>query len=77
MTLRTRQSRYLLEEWLIAAQKKLRKVIASGQPLLFYWHESPTPAYEEALVIRRLKSKGILMGQRREIKVLIEKLNFD
>lgn len=60
-----------------SSNKKLRKVIASGQPLLFYWHESPTPTYEEALVIRRLKSKGMLMGQRREIKVLIEKLDFD
>ena len=60
-----------------SSNRKLRKAVALDQPLLFYWHESPRPTYEEALEIGRLKSKGMLIGQRREKKVLIEKLDFD
>jgi len=55
--------------------KNLKALVASGEELSFYCWESPDPKYEEAIEIKRFKEVGLLKGQRRENKPLIEYLD--
>lgn len=58
-----------------SSNSRLRSAVQSGQELLFFCWESPSPSYEEAIEIKRLKGAGFLKGQRRERKPLIEYLD--
>jgi hypothetical protein len=55
--------------------KNLKALVESGEEVFFYCWQSPDPKYEEAIEIKRLKEVGLLKGQRREKKHLIEYLD--
>lgn len=55
--------------------KRLKAAIESEVEFIFSCWESPDPKYEEALEIKRMKGSGLLKGQRREKKPLIEYLD--
>jgi hypothetical protein len=58
-----------------STNKRLKAAVQLGTEFVFSCWESPDPKYEEAIEIKRMKGAGLLKGQRREKKPLIEYLD--